>query len=99
MSLFDLEGVHPIADLPRMNALCSFFDDHDYGRFVLDRFLDLYPCRRMHLGNVSFLRARPLLYNIPLSLPRRILRALNRYSTFMRRRRLSMHHHTHLIEL
>ena len=54
-SLIDLEGVHPIQDLPEMPTLHSFFDDNDYGRFVMSRFLTLYPSRRDELDKQRYL--------------------------------------------
>jgi len=50
-SLIDLEGVHPIKDLPKMRSLHAFFDHTDYGRFVTSRFLTLYPGRYGDLDN------------------------------------------------
>jgi hypothetical protein len=37
-SLFDLEGVHPIKDLPTMPSLRAVFDHPDYCRFVTELF-------------------------------------------------------------
>jgi hypothetical protein len=58
ISLFDLEGVYPIADLPLLQAQHSHFDDVDYGEFVLNRFLSLYPEKHSQIRDRSFLRQR-----------------------------------------
>ena len=55
-SLFDLEGVHPLSDLPNMAFLESYFDSVDYGQFVLDRFKAIYPDMLENIGDREFLQ-------------------------------------------
>ncbi len=54
-SMIDLEGVHPIKDLPDMMSLHAFFDHNDYRRFVTSRFLALYPSKYKNLSKYFLL--------------------------------------------
>lgn len=45
-SLFDLEGVHPLAELPSMPSLRSYFDNAAYRDFILTTFAERHPERR-----------------------------------------------------
>jgi hypothetical protein len=101
-SLIDLEAVHPIKDLPKMQSLHAFFDDNDYGRFVTSRFLALYPGKRADLGDYYFLskKTRTTVRNKILSAlyPIRMLRIWQRqFQQWMNIKLRATH--THLIEL
>ncbi len=46
LSLVDLEGVHPLDELPRVPSLYRcFFDDPEYERFVIDLYARRFPDR------------------------------------------------------
>ena len=60
-SLFDLEGVHPVSQLPRMISLKSYFDDQDYGIHVASLFLEEYPHRKNELESYQFIKQKGIL--------------------------------------
>lgn len=101
-SLFDLEGVHPIRDLPEISSLRSSFDDENYGLFVVSQFVALYPSRIEELGNYEFMPIPSWRSNLrkiadaiyPLRLLRRWLYAFRQW---MKIRRSGSH--AHQIEL